>query len=271
MPKIYLRGCGGLGNILFQLAAAVYYCENFDYNLELITNDTLLFGTSNLFKKTKCYSIDGKFITYDQTIFSKLNFISDEENVGCVIHNDFTNNKTIPDNISNLMITGYNQNIGLFNEVMNSIPKYLSFDNTNIKNYIYDKYGDITNGTALCVRIGLDFEHMNKIKPRSYVNALEYLQNSQSVDNKVFIISDIPTDNYFNFDNNFVAVNECDIVQFYFGLLCQNYILSESTFHLWFAYLGSDFGMNDKKVIYFNDTDTTLYNRALENWIGIDY
>ena len=89
---------------------------------------------------------------------------------------------------------------------------------------------------------------------------------------KIYIISDTPNiSNHFSLNEHYdyIEVNEKDIVQFYFGLACKNYILSESTFHLWIAYLASV--KYDKKVIVFNNTDITNRNLALDNWIKIDY
>ena len=44
------------------------------------------------------------------------------------------------------------------------------------------------------------------------------------------------------------------------------------TFHLWIAYLLTNFGENtDKNVICYNDTDITNRNLNLDDWIKLDY
>lgn len=109
---------------------------------------------------------------------------------------------------------------------------------------------------------------MKKIQKSSYLAALEYYKIIGVNTNNVYIISDTP--NYTIDGYNCIDVNESDIIQFYVGLMCKNYILSESTFHLWIAYMGT---CNDesKKVICFNDTDITNISFNLNSWIKINY
>jgi hypothetical protein len=61
---------------------------------------------------------------------------------------------------------------------------------------------------------------------------------------------------------NIIYVNEDDISQIYVGLMCNHFILSDSTYHWWIAFLkwSQD---NSVSVYAFNDTDTT--NRCLIN------
>ena len=266
--NVYVSGAGGLGNCLFQVSAAIYYCEKHNYNLKLIKNNTLLFGTSNYFGKNQMLIVNDEYITYDKTIFNKITFI-DEITTSCSIHNDYTNNKLHNLNDQDILISGCNQNLNLFNEVFNEIPKYLNITDKTYETYIFNKYGDISSGTVICLRKGTDFLEMTKITQKSYINALKCLNLKEN--DKIYIISDVPVNNYFE-DNNFIEINESDIIQFYFGLSCKNYILSESTFHLWISYLGTDFGKNvNKNVICFNDTDITNRKLDIETFIKIDY
>jgi len=258
MPNVYISGVGGLGNCLFQLSTAIYYCEKYKYNLVLIKSTSLLLGTSNMFGRIKCHTDGKEVLTYDKTIFNKLVFIDKINEFSQIIHNDYTANHMIMD--GNLYISGYNQNLDLFKEVYHAIPRYLNIDDIVIKEYISNKYGDLSSATVICVRIGNDFSHMNKITPASYMKALATLDMKD-----VYVIGDMPT------NTGFKDIEESDIVQLYFGTMCKNYILSESTFHLWMAYLGTDFGKNlTKKVICFNDTDITNRNLHLDSWIRMD-
>ena len=271
MRSVFVVGTGGLGNCLFQISAAIYYCEKYNCVLKLVKTPSLLLGTSNQFGKNKCHKIDNNIITYDKTIFNKIDFVTNINIPTIKIDNNYTNNKLLT-NITDILISGYNQNLELFSDIMLKIPKYLNLDDIIIKKYIFDKYGDINNGTMIGVRIGKDFKHMKKIKVSSYQKAIEYFKNNNIITEKIYIISDMHTSDFFNFDNNFIQINESDIIQFYFGLLCRNYILSESTFHLWIAYLGTNFGVDEsKKVICFNNTDITNRNLFLKNWITIHY
>ena len=101
----------------------------------------------------------------------------------------------------------------------------------------------------------------------SNVNDLPiYLYSKTMCLEKKYYFYDIGKDSY---DDLLRMINESDIIQFYFGLQCKNYILCESTFHLWIAYLGT-IDKQFKKVICFNNTHITNYNLALENWIKLD-
>jgi len=269
---VFVSGIGGIGNTLFQLATAIYYCETYNYDLIITQNRATLFGTSNLFGKTNCLNVNNEFVTYDKTIFSKIKFIKSIDGNYITVHNNYTNDLIVPTN-ENILISGYNQNISLFSSVMNKIPKYLHLDDINIKKSIFEKYPNIANSTIICVRIGDDFRHMTKITQDSYLKAIDHLKQNGETINDVFVISDVNTNKFFNnLMINYAEINEPDIIQFYAGLLCKNLILSESTFHLWIAYLASDFGKNtDKKVICFNNTDITNRNLNVENWITLDY
>ena len=264
MPNVYVSGVGGLGNCLFQLSAAIYYCEKYKYNLFLIKSSSLLLGTSNMFGRIKCHNDGKEILTYDKTIFNKLVFIDKINEFSQIIHNDYTANHMIID--GNLCITGYNQNLNLFKEFFHFIPRYLNLDDALIKEYIIKKYGDLSSATVICVRIGNDFSHMKKITPASYLKALASLGVTDA-----YVIGDASTDKFFGGSSGFKDVNESDIVQLYFGMMCKNYILSESTFHLWMAYLGTEFGKDlTKKVICFNNTDITNRNLQLDSWTRMD-
>jgi hypothetical protein len=270
---VFFSGIGGLGNSLFQLAAAIYYCEKYNFELKMVKTREILYGTSNMFSKTKCLKINNEFITYDKTIFNKIQCLETMPDNYIIIHNDYTDNLMNPEE-NNILITGYNQNLNLFNTILNKIPKYLNLEDIQIKNYIYNKYPNIENSTILCVRIGEDFKHMNKIIPESYVKAIQYLnENGEEELKGIFVLSDISTQLFFNNKlDSFIEINEADIIQIYSGLLCKNLILSESTFHLWIAYLGMNFAnYRNKKVICFNNTDITNRKLNLDNWVTLDY
>ena len=269
---VYFYGCGGLGNVLFQLSSAIHYCEQHNFELKIIKTHANLYGTSNYFGKTKCLQIDNQNISYDKTIFSKLQFVDNVDGEYITVHNDFTCDTINPEE-KNIRISGHNQNLGLFSSVMNKIPNYLFLDDANIKRYILEKYPNIENSTIICVRIGFDFKHMNKIQPESYLKAIDYLKLNDEPVTDLFVMSDIPTHTFFNNKlTSFIEIDEPDIVQIYAGLLAKNLILSESTFHLWIAYLSTNFGENtDKNVICFNNTDITTRDFNLDGWITLDY
>ena len=270
--NVYIRGSGGLGNVLFHLASAIYYCEKYNFELKIVKTAATLYGTSNLFGKIKTYMVNGNFMSYAQTIFSKLQFIDNVEGDYVTVHNDLTCDVIIPQE-KNILISGHNHHINTVTQVMDKISNYLFLDDTNIKNYILEKYPNIQNSTIICVRIGDDFKHMNKLKPESYLKAIEHLNELGESTSDLFVMSDISTHTFFNNTiPSFTEIDEPDIFQIYAGLMAKNIILSESTFHLWIAYLLTNFGENkDKNVICYNDTDTTNRNMNLDEWIKLDY
>jgi hypothetical protein len=152
-------------------------------------------------------------------------------------------------------------------DVFSAIPKYLNLRDNTIEEYITNKYGDVRGGTMLGIRRGLDFAHMTKLTDNSYRRALEHVEGLGESTEKLYVIGDVSAPLDLG-GRSYTAVDESDIVQFYFGLSCKNFILSESTFHLWIAYLAMD---PEKKVVCFNDTDITNRNLVMPGWIKIDY
>ena len=126
----------------------------------------------------------------------------------------------------------------------------------------------------LGIRICDDFKHMNKINKNSYQKALNCLIEKDDEKYNIIIISDTKQ-NYekiidFDIKGRIIFIDEDDITQINTGLLCNNFILSESTYHYWIALLKNSFDINTK-VVCFNNTDITNRNLSLDNWIKIDY
>jgi hypothetical protein len=145
---------------------------------------------------------------------------------------------------------------------MHAIPRYLSFGD------IPEKYGDLSSAICIGVRVGRDFAHMKRITQSSYVTALDILASRGVDTSNILVIADV--DSYWTDTKYSVKhVVEDDVTQFSIGMSCKHFILSESTFHLWIAYLGT---INDssKTVICFNNTDVTNRGLALDSWTCID-
>ena len=270
--SVYVDGIAGLGNTLFQIATAISYKEK--YNLDIfLKSDSyeIQYGTSIMFNRIKLSNdpISNEYITYDKTIFSKFDYYDTAIHSVIELVNDYTDNIIIPS--SDIRIKGYCQNIGLFKEYIHKIPEYLHLNDPIRNNYIKSKYKNLENGVMIGVRIGDDFNHMNKLTRNSYINALETLKHIGVNIENLFIIADVENAwEIFDLQNIYPAtqVVEDDITQIYLGRMCSHFILSESTFHLWIAYLCNTV---NKKVIVFKDTDITNRKLFLDDWIHIDY
>ena len=263
--SVYVAGTGGLGNSLFQIASAIYYCETYDYKLILLYTPEILFGTANMFNRQKCHIQNGEIYPYTRTIFRKIPVV-DEPEAFTEIENSFSANRPFP-RAGNIKITGWCQNPDLFMDVFHAIPRYLNLRDEAIEQYIAQKYGDVRGATMIGVRRGLDFAHMTKITDTSYRRALEHLESLGEPTKKLFVIGDVSAPLDLG-GRPYTEVNESDIVQFYLGLSCKNFILSESTFHLWIAYLATD---PAKKVVCFKNTDITNRRLEMPEWIQMEF
>ncbi len=276
--KIIVKGTGGLGNCLFQIATAIYYAEKYKYKIYLDENSTALqYGTANLTNRTQNKTENGINVSYKNSIFYKLKFANCQEVEGKILHNDYSNNKyNVSEQDNTLIINGYCQNKDLFNDVRNNILNYLNIGDSDSVTYIKNKYDidESKKNIMVGIRICDDFKHMNKITSESYKKALYHLVNEFDDDYNLIIIEDTiqNVNNLINFKikGKIIIIQEDDIYQFNAGLLCNNFILSESTYHYWIAYLKSTIDVNSN-VICFNNTDITNRNLALDNWKKIDY
>jgi hypothetical protein len=281
MYNVYIRGVGygftltGLGNTLFQIAVAIYYAEKYNMKIIIERNHITLFGTCNMFDRNKIYyDKQGNYNGYDYTILKNFTFTDNLDLSNTIdVENFFSNNKIIPEN-THINILGFNQNLDLFKEYFHKIPDYLYLKDPSIIEYIHNKYGDVSGSICLGIRLGKDFENVKMPNAESYKKAIDYYKDKNINVDKIYVISDVPNIEECNFPlkkyYDYVEIVENDIVQIYFGLMCQNYVLSQSTFHLWIAYIAS-IQDKSKQTICFNNTDITNRNLHLDDWICIDY
>jgi hypothetical protein len=277
--NVVIQGVGGLGNCLFQIASALYYVEKYNYKLILDNNSQPLHsGTANYSNRNNGKTNNGTYISYKDTIFNKLTYRNfyNNNNYKQII-NDYTSNFLKPtEKDTTLLIKGYCQNINLFYEQKDNIFNYLNLLNKSEVEYIRKKYNINENdkNIMLGIRICDDFKHMNKIDKKSYQRALNMFVDNNETQYNLIIISDIKK-NYekmidFEIKGRVILIDEDDITQVNAGLLCNNFILSESTYHYWIALLKNSIDPNTK-VICFKNTDITNRNLSLNNWIKIDY
>ena len=280
--KIFVKGGQQyeLGNCIFQIAAAAYYCEKYNYTLFLDGNsESLNYRTSNNFNRQTQKK------SYFNQIFKNINKEYNNFAYNTIAFNNYTDNIILPDDSlktsmlsdvstqNNILIDGYCQNINLFYDIKDKLLNYLYFnDNDNI-NYIKTTYNlhDYDVNVMVGLRIDSDggFNYSN-LTIKSY----KYVMNKIISENKnkkvgFFIVSDIaPALDLFSPDfileNNIdiIYVNEDDIMQMYLGLECKYHILGDNTFHYWIGVLSK----TPQNVYIFNNTDITTRKLQLPNW-----
>ena len=266
MKEIYVSGgngmgigtCMGLGNCMFQIATAAYYCEKYNYKMYIDQEFCTCFeyGTSNMFGRQKSSG------NYLNNIFKNIKIKTKSAELVYDIFNKFTDN-ILPENDlnkGNLSISGYSQNINLFYEIKEKLFNYFYFDDDKSINYIKQKYnfGDINVMVGLRLDTDGGFKYSN-LSYKSYKYVMDKIINENKNKNvKFFILSDIdPSGFLINNTHQVTIVNENDILQFYMGLECSHFILSESTYHYWIALLSNI--KNKSKVYVFNNTEL-IYN-----------
>ena len=177
---IYVRGGGGLGNILFQIATAIYYKETLGGTIVLRNWERMGYGTSNMFGKAQGVKINGKDVPYTSTIFKKFSLYEQPENAvllhprNCEIRHEYD-----PKSHKNILLEGGCQDTDLFKKHLHKIPGYLNLQDKTITAYVKAKYKNIDKGVCIGLRVGSDFKHMKKITRNSYINALEKTENHE--------------------------------------------------------------------------------------------
>ena len=246
----------GLGNCMFQIATAAYYCEKYNYKMYIDQEFCTCFeyGTSNMFGRQKSSG------NYLNNIFKNIKIKTKSAELN--IFNNFSDN-ILPEkdlNKGNLSISGYSQNINLFSEIKEKLFNYFYFDDDKSIEYIKQKYifGDINVMVGLRLDTDGGFKYSN-LSYNSYKYVMDKIINENKDKNvKFFILSDIdPSDFLINNTHQVTIINENDILQFYMGLECSQFILSESTYHYWIALLSNI--KNKSKVYVFNNTEL-IYN-----------
>ena len=65
-------------------------------------------------------------------------------------------------------------------------------------------------------------------------------------------------------------IREDDYTQFLAGMMCKHFVITESSYHWWIAYMGI-IKSPEKKVLYFDTNDYNERNLILPEWIKVDW
>lgn len=202
IDAVIVPGISGLGNNLFQLAAAVLYAETYGARIVLdAASSSLRWGTANFTNRDKARrSLRGSRLSYFDTLFDSPKLcwvVKAGKRHGIVagwsrpvarLHNDYTARRFVPPqgvvaeekvggrNATSLQLTGYNQHRDLFLAVLHQLPSYLNlnagFYTRAVLRTRYGLHRGQRHAIMLGVRRGADFAHMTKVGVDAYERAL---------------------------------------------------------------------------------------------------
>ena len=240
---IYCNLKGGLGNMLFQIATAKSMAldmgtqcsfPNLNANLSLINIDNY-------------YNPKIKHGFEYMDIFKDYNMSLPEKDISIYRYPFEYVKLDIHDN--DFWIDGFFQSDKYFKHNRNEILDFISAP-TSIYNIIREKYGELLKdemNTAIHVRRGDYVYHPNHHPTQN----IEYYQKGIDIlkekTNKFVIFSDDITwcKENLKIDNAYYVSNEKDYIELYFMSLCNNFIISNSSFGWWGAWLSE----NENKTV----------------------
>jgi hypothetical protein len=251
---------GGLGNLLFRVAATVALARR--------NNDACYFNTRQHIK------LQGRSqessINYENNILRKVEKRYINANTTYAYHGPLY--KEIPYS-QNMVLDGYFQSERYFKDAEIQIRELFEIPD-ELNEYIKTKYGDLSEYVSLHVRRGdyVIFKDVYELCSMEYYKkALELFP-----DKKVLVISDDINwcKNNFKLNNVIFVENEKEVVDLYIMSKCEHNIISNSTFAWWGAWLN---GNQNKKVVYpskwFSQPFVQQHNYTdvygCENWIKI--
>lgn len=255
---------GGLGNQMFQIAKAL--SEGFENNIDVV------------FKKQSFIPMDGNQPTkYINNIFRNIKFVDFIEKTERVSEVDWAFNQINPKYDKSIEYYGYFQsskNFGKHNELIKKI--FQPTDEFILK--IKKKYPKVfdKNSTSIHIRRG-DYLTISEILPvidKSYIDKCLSILNNQG---HIFILSNDKTwvKNNLDYPNMTIVEDLEDFEELWLISLCNNNILSNSSFSWWGAYINNN---NNKKVfvpsIWFGPKGVQNYEDIYEtdwNKINVEY
>lgn len=245
MERISIQLQGGLGNYLFQIAAA--------YSYGLKHNKKTYFPENTV-------TVHKHINSYSNNILR--NIIISSENVTSSYYKEPNFNfNEIPFITGNLHLVGYFQSEKYFNEYKEEIKQLFSYPEDYILK-IQEKYSDLLKyeTCSIHVRRGDYLKSPNHHPTQDlnyYINAIKTLDKPNI---KFLVFSDDIgwcKENFSKLDYEFVYVeNNPDYEDLLLMSLCDNNIICNSTFSWWGAWLNKN---NKKKVI------------APIKWFGSEY
>ena len=251
---IYCNLKGGLGNMLFQIAAvkAFSYKKNIDCSFPNFYNHLSYLNQEIEHNKNLNYA-------EQYSSFLKLNTKIPSNNIQSYSY-PFEYISFVPSE-DNFFVDGFFQSEKYFKQFKHQILNEFK-SNKKIQNYIKNKYNFLLeNKTTISVHIRRgDYVRFNNMHPcqsvEYYDKAIHEIEKKTTFDNIIVFSDDIKwcKDN-LKFKNMFFIENEKDYIELFLMCYCNHNIISNSSFSWWGAWMNEN---KDKIVI------------CPSNWFGHD-
>jgi hypothetical protein len=251
---------GGLGNQMFQIAHTI--SEGLKYNVPCV------------FRSYSFTPMQGNDTSkYVNNIFKKLNFDNNPQIKNTISESDFSYSPVIFDPSFSTEFYGYFQSSKYFNGFEEYIKNLFGPSDETVK-ILKEKYPQINyeNTLSIHVRRGdcLLHSHIHPVISEKYLK--KSFNRIDSVSH-VFVFSDDKewVEKNLNYEN-ITFVNDEDYEEIWLMSLCQNNIISNSTFSWWGSFLNRH---NNKKVIapsiWFGPNGPKNFKDVYEkNWDVVD-
>jgi hypothetical protein len=271
--KIIIRFFGGLGNQLFIFA--------FSKSLSLSSNSLLFIDNYSGFiydSYKRKYLLNNfliriprinifllfyfKFLNKYKIISNKVIFIKEKDS-RCIESSLLNFNPTA----TVTFFEGYWQSYKYFNKYSDQIRNSLNIDNLPVSIEVKLQALKIKNTESVAIHVRR-LEYEDKLNINYYHNAIDLFKNLKFI--KFYIFSDDIEWCKLNFSSNeFVFItNNSEIEDFYLMTKCNSFIIANSSFSWWAAWLSES---ESKKVIAPKNTSIGCVNNFYPNdWILID-
>lgn len=258
MKNLIIQVSGGIGNQMFQIANA--------YALSIKFNRTLMISDKNsTSRNTYWNSILNQFSQFliNHNIFIELKRKSSIYNWAMT---RFEYKEIIlNDNVENYCIEGYYQTFKYFD--LDIFKPMLNLD------FIQNYYNIDNNDIALHIRrTDYTANNFHKVLSLEYYKTCIYQLNSKIKINNIYVFSDDIEwcKKNLDYDNLIFVKNKNEIEELIFMSTFKHFIIANSSFSWWAAYLSNAFNVYCPKNWFINGCHLNTKDLRPDNWIVID-
>ena len=247
---------GGLGNQMFQYAAAYALAQNKNFKLMLDISDFTKIN-NRVFQLKYCFDITNNIATNKEVksilgmrrfflirrILKKINKTSPN----LLIEEPYIFNERFLEVKNSIYLQGYWQNYNYFLSYKNKLQNIFKLKSLSSKDILFsDHYLKMNNLTSVHIRKGDYINKYNKnifnqLGTKYYMDSISYIKNMVSEPFFFFFLDDynwvkdnikLPHNEYILMDHSLDS-----LIDFKLMSLCQHHIIANSTFSWWPAWL----------------------------------